>query len=129
MYVSRALDLAHPGTLGCNISQNVVERRTHIAQRSSNRSRLFLAVSDLNDCLAADPLHFPAENPVILIFLDLFDVGRNDLKLEAGTSRIHDEHVHEMISGTAEQRRAVYSKISSGGIRGKQTNPKSPANL
>jgi hypothetical protein len=45
---------------------------------------------NLNDSLDANSLDYPAQNPVIAVSFDLLEIGGNDLKLQAGTTRIQD---------------------------------------
>ena len=81
VYVPCILDLTHARTIRCDVSQNVVERGRHIAQRCSHRSRLLLAISHLNDRFATNAFHFAAQNSVILFFLDLLQISGDYLKL------------------------------------------------
>ena len=68
-----------------------------------NLGRRFLplttAVLDRDDGLAANPLDEPAQNAVIARSFDLLELGRNDLKLQAGTAGVQDQNIHEGFLG------------------------------
>src|ERR1700756_5718151 len=94
MYLGRTLDLGNSRAFRCNEPEQVIESRTHVPQRRRQSLSGLLAITDLNDRLAPDPLDPPPQNTVVFIRLDLLEVGGNDLKLQAGTTRIQHQYVH-----------------------------------
>src|ERR1700756_1919852 len=94
MYLGRTLDLGNSRAFRCNEPEQVIQSRTHVPQRRCQSLSGLLAIADLNDRLATDPLNFPAQNAVVLKRFNLLEVGGNDLKLQAGTSGIKYQYVH-----------------------------------
>jgi hypothetical protein len=57
-----------------------------------------LAITNFDDCLAANAFDFATANSIVLILLDPLKVGGDDLKLQTGTPRVQDQNVHWRLS-------------------------------
>src|SRR4029077_4737286 len=94
MYLGRILDLVNSGAFRCDVAEQIIQSRSHVSDRCRQSLPGLLALADLDDRLAPDPLDFPAQNAVVLKRFNLLEVGGNDLKLQAGTSGIQYQYVH-----------------------------------
>src|SRR6516164_1910176 len=81
MHIRSAFDLGDARSIGSNVSEQVVEGRTHVAQWRGLSLARFVAIPGLDDRFAADSVDFPAQNPIILVLLDSLRICRDDLKL------------------------------------------------
>ena|SRR6516162_7201681 len=90
MHVCRALDFRDARLIRSNVSQQVVERCSHVPQGCSQGLSRLLAISNFNNSFATYPFDLTTENPIVLVLLDLLKVGCDDLELQAGTSGVQD---------------------------------------
>ena len=66
--------------------------------------RRLVAIADVDDGLSTDTFQFALADAVILVLLDLFEIGGNHLELQARTTGIQDENIHASLSSADDPR-------------------------
>src|SRR5581483_8311379 len=94
VHVGSALDFGNPGLVRSNIADDVIECRTHVAQRRCNRSSRVVAVADPDNGFPADSLYFSSAKAIVFRKLNFLEVTSDNLELHTGTSRVQNEHIH-----------------------------------
>src|SRR3974390_2436154 len=96
MDVRGAADLVHAGLIRCDVANQVVQGRSYIAQWRGELLLAAIALLKGDDGFPSSAFYHAAAQKLVLLLLDVLQVGRDDLKLQAGTSGIQDEYVHVM---------------------------------
>ena len=101
--ICRTLDLRNPRLIGDDVSHYKIQRRRNVAQRGRELLPGLLAHLQGHNRFPADAFHFTLAQAVIFMLLDAIKVGGNHLKLQAGTSRVEYQYVHDVssLSGTS----------------------------
>src|ERR1017187_2816738 len=96
--VTRTLDLSDPRSVGGNVADQVIQRRRYVSQRSGELLFCFGALLERDNRLSTEAFHLAAADALILMLLDTIQIGCDDLKLQAGTSRVEYKDVHTGLS-------------------------------
>src|SRR5450755_1573805 len=96
--VTRTLYLSDSRLVGGNVTDQVVQRRRNVPQRSGELLFCVSAPLKRDNGLSTDAFHLAAADAFILMLLDTIQIGGDDLKLQAGTSGIEYKDVHAGLS-------------------------------
>src|ERR1017187_9782841 len=96
--VTRTLDLSDSRFVGGNVTNQVVQRRRDVSQRSGKLLFCGGPLLECDDRLPTDAFYFAAAEAFVLMLLDTIQIGCDDLKLQAGTSGIEYKDVHAGLS-------------------------------
>src|SRR5208337_3193135 len=93
--VSHALHLGNARLFRRNPSNQVLQCCGKVGQRRGELLPGRFVSLDRDNRLAANALHLSPADALIRVFLDALAIRRDELKLQAGTSRIQYENVHD----------------------------------
>jgi hypothetical protein len=82
--------------------KHVIERRAHVAQRSSAFLPWAGRRADRNNCLSTNSLDLAAAKALIGVLLHAVNVCGDDLKLQSGAARVEYKYVHTQLSSVHE---------------------------
>src|ERR1019366_7815444 len=96
--VTRTLDLSDSRSVGGNVTNQVVQRRRDVSQRSCELLFCVGALLERDNRLSTEAFHFAPADAFILVLLDTIQISCDDLKLQAGASGVEYKDVHAGLS-------------------------------
>src|SRR5208337_5398172 len=95
VYVGGALYFSDTRAVGCDPANQIIQRRRNVAQGSRELLSGFAAFLKRNNRLTTDALNLTTAEAVVFVPLNPLEVGGDDLELQAGTSGVQYEDVHD----------------------------------
>src|SRR5262245_3323500 len=96
MDVGRSLDICDSRSLGRNPTDQVLQGRRYIGERSRKPLPRSIAYLHRDDCFSTDSLGLATAQALIGVLLNPIEIGRNQLKLQSRASRVEYEDIHHL---------------------------------
>jgi hypothetical protein len=84
-----------PRLVGSDPANDEIKGRRNVSKGRRQRLVRTIALPQRDDGFPTDSFDLSPQEPDILVSLDPIEVGRDQLKLETGTSRVQNENVHQ----------------------------------